>query len=79
MTESTFKGMNDHDLLVYLATKQEDRDKEIAQIHEDDRDRDRKIDSAHSRISKQRIVNMSLSAVFGAVGGFFGGMFKGST
>ena len=52
---------------------------EIAQIHENGRDRDRKINSAHSRISKQRIVNMSLSAVFGAVGGFFGGMFKGST
>ncbi len=75
--KETFKGMNYRDLLIHIATKQEDYEKDVDQLRVEAAAMDLKLDKAHARISKQRNINLSLSAVFGAVGGFFGGLFKG--
>ena len=79
MAESTFKGMNDHDLLVHIATKQEEYEKDVDQLRVEAAAMDIRIDNTHARISKQRNTNLGLSAIFGAVGGFFGGLFKGGS
>ena len=77
--KETFKGMNYRDLLIHIATKQEDYEKDVDQLRMDAAARDIRINKAHARISKQRTVNTTLSAVFGTVGGFVAGLFKGGS
>jgi len=75
--KETFKGMNYRDLLIYIATKQENYEKDVDRLRADTAAVNLKVDKAHTRISKQRTINTTLSAIFGAVGGFVSGLFKG--